>query len=109
MDPKTKELIKHITDGAIEGLKFIPDGEIDEAVKIVQEGIAAADFSGKPDAVKILEVAIDCGVIISEKTPTEADDKLFGKAKLALVKYRESGGNIFAAVIKFLAGKVKKD
>ena len=108
LSEQTKALISHIADGALEGLKFIPEGEAEEALLLLQQKISEAKFDGTTgDPLKILHSAVECGVIISASTPTDKDDKVFAKADEFLTSIEE-GGNFFSALLAALVKRVKK-
>ena len=109
MKPETKELIDHLVKGVAEGLKFIPDGETDEAVEYAIDQLSAADVTGKPNIVTIIHSAVHSGKIIAKSTPTPKDDKFFGILDNVVENYQENGEKAIGAIFEAIFQKVKKD
>lgn len=103
-----QELVDNLSDLLIEGAKFAPDGKATQIIEKVQAKVAQADFTGKPQALKILHSAIKIGKSLSETTPSKADDKFFGKADQFATAFEENDGNVIGALIKSLFSKVDK-
>jgi len=77
-------LVDNVADVVIESLKTIP-GEAgvsaDEVLERIKAKLVVADFTEKPNPVKILRASIKIGAAISSTTEGTGDDKFFAKGE----------------------------
>lgn len=101
------EIVDHAAEMAVEALKFAPEN-IDIYLQKVQEKIAAADMTAKPNVVKIVHKAANIGQIAAAYTESTKDDTFFAKVDQILDNYEENGEKTILAILQAIFSKIAK-